>query len=333
MTTIDGALIAPLGNVFAGLLVVVSPAAQLSADYRSGLLNGIGIGIGIGETNTMHVVKQNVAEDIRVSLRSADTGLLLPGIAASITVSLCKKGQSTHGVITPIITSLGAGVYNLALTSTHLNTLGVTSLICTAPFALTREVFLDVVAVDRNDAVRAGLSALPNAGAAGIGGLPTIGSTIPNAVAGTSTGLALKQNVDDAVTSVNSHTDSTVSSMTSVVNAHTDAAIASGVPSTAAVRDSILNALLSDHGASGTVADGIALAAGLLQGNFMMDQTINGPNGQTAARLRIWRDASGAGAATNDGSGEGEFATFQVTTTYVGPGKVFTHQVVRVVGT
>jgi hypothetical protein len=94
--------------------------------------------------------------------------------------------------------------------------------------------------------------------------------------------------------------------------------------------DDILDAALADHGVIGSVADGIAIAAGLLQGNFFVDQTNNtDPNGQTAARMRVFRDAAATAAATDGGSSEGEFATFVVTTEYIGPNKIKTHRVVR----
>jgi hypothetical protein len=99
---------------------------------------------------------------------------------------------------------------------------------------------------------------------------------------------------------------------------------------TTSVVNAILDELLSAHAVVGSVADGIAIAAGLLQGNFFMDQTNNSdPNGQTVARLRVFRTGIATSAATDGGIGEGEFATFLVTTTYVGPNKIKTHRVVR----
>ena len=50
---------------------------------------------------------------------------------------------------------------------------------------------VQLVAFDTQDAVRMGLTALPNANAAASGGLPTIGATIPNATAGASGGLLI----------------------------------------------------------------------------------------------------------------------------------------------
>lgn len=95
------------------------------------------------------------------------------------------------------------------------------------------------------------------------------------------------------------------------------------------ITTAILDALLSDHAIVGSVADGIAIAASMLQGNFFMDQVGNSSNGQTAARIRCFRSGAATSAATAGGTGEGEFAIFQVVTTYVGVDQVQTHRVVR----
>lgn len=101
-------------------------------------------------------------------------------------------------------------------------------------------------------------------------------------------------------------------------------------PSTSTLVNAILDEMLSGHAIIGSVADGIAIAAGLLQGNFFLDNTDNSnPNGQTQARMRIFRSSAATSAATPGGIGEGEFATFSVITTYSAPNKVLTHRVVR----
>lgn len=102
------------------------------------------------------------------------------------------------------------------------------------------------------------------------------------------------------------------------------------LPSVASIRDAVLNALLENHTIVGSVADGIAIAAGLLQGNFFMDNTAHDANGQTSARMRIWRSAAAMGTPTPGAAGlEGAFAAFLVTTTYSGPNKIATHTVAR----
>jgi hypothetical protein len=96
-----------------------------------------------------------------------------------------------------------------------------------------------------------------------------------------------------------------------------------------AIRDAVLNAVRSGFVGTGTIGEGISIAASLLQGNFLMDTVTNGANGQTAARIRCFHSGAAAGAATSGGSGQGEFATFLITTTYSGPNKIVTHRVVQ----
>lgn len=101
-------------------------------------------------------------------------------------------------------------------------------------------------------------------------------------------------------------------------------------PSAATIRDAILDAARSGHVTLGTIGEGIAIATALLQGNFYMDETVNtNPNGQTSARIRCFLTGTAAAAATPGGSGQGEFATFVVTTTYSGINKITDHRVVQ----
>lgn len=100
-------------------------------------------------------------------------------------------------------------------------------------------------------------------------------------------------------------------------------------PDATTIRDAILAAGRTGFVGVGTVGEGVAIATSLLQGNFFMDQVLNGPNGQTSARVRCFHTGAAAQAATRGGAGEGEFATFIVTTLYAGPGKVLEHRVVQ----
>lgn len=95
------------------------------------------------------------------------------------------------------------------------------------------------------------------------------------------------------------------------------------------IRDAILDAARTGHIATGSIGEGVAIATALLQGNFYMDNVTNAFNGQTAARMRCFHTGAAAQAATPGGTGQGEFATFLVTTTYNGPNKVTSHRVVQ----
>lgn len=120
--------------------------------------------------------------------------------------------------------------------------------------------------------------------------------------------------------------DSTVGAMANnVITANAIAADA-GTEIAAA----ILDAARTGHVILGSIGEAISLSAALLQGNFYMDEVDNSdPNGQTSARLRVFHDGATTAAATPGGSGEGEFATFVVTTTYEGVGKIVDHRVVQ----
>lgn len=135
-------------------------------------------------------------------------------------------------------------------------------------------------------------------------------------------GLALTTDVTSAQTAINAHTDSAVASA--------QTAIIAAIPTTTQIATAILDAARSGHVVLGSIGEGIALAASLLQGNFYIDNTNNtDPNGQTAARIRCFHTGTAAAAATPGGSGQGEFATFLVTTSYTGPNQIASHRVVQ----
>ena len=55
------------------------------------------------------------------------------------------------------------------------------------------------------------------------------------------------------------------------------------------------------------------MMAGLMQSNYVLDQTIYNASGVlTSARIRIFPNSASASAATNGGMGEGEIASFTV---------------------
>jgi hypothetical protein len=96
------------------------------------------------------------------------------------------------------------------------------------------------------------------------------------------------------------------------------------------VANAVLDDLMTSHSTGGSIGEGIAIASGMLQGNFYMDNVVNtNPNGQTSARIRLFRTGIATAAATPGGIGEGEFATFLITTTYTGPNKIAVHKVVK----
>lgn len=96
-----------------------------------------------------------------------------------------------------------------------------------------------------------------------------------------------------------------------------------------AIAQAVLDVARSGHITLGTIGEGIALATSLLQGNFFIDNVTPSANGPTAQRLRCFLSATAMSGVTPGGTGQGEFATFLVATTYSGPGAVATHKVTQ----
>ena len=123
---------------------------------------GLTVGVAFASRRRipMQTLKLSTADDVRFTMRSSTTGALLAGLTVFV-VSLCKKGGTSHATITPTITDLGGGLYNMALTTAHTNTLGVATIIVTSTGAMTNaDIAFDVVAVDRNDAAAWGMTNL-----------------------------------------------------------------------------------------------------------------------------------------------------------------------------
>lgn len=105
--------------------------------------------------STMLVVlaTQNVAKTIPVMMRGVGSDLGVDGLATSLVVQL-KKFGGAYATITPTsITGRGGGVYDIALTSVHLDTLGMgalrvsltTALPNTEMVAINDDTLIDVV--------------------------------------------------------------------------------------------------------------------------------------------------------------------------------------------
>ncbi len=95
--------------------------------------------------------------------------------ALTLTITASKDGAALAS-ITPVVTELANGLYSLALTTTHTNTLGDFAMHITGTGADATDVIMQVVAYAVTDGVRLGLTALPNAAAEASGGLYTRGT-------------------------------------------------------------------------------------------------------------------------------------------------------------
>jgi hypothetical protein len=133
-------------------------------------------------------------------VQSADH--ISPLTGATVTVSLSKNGGafgSPSGGATA--SEISNGWYSIALSTTDTNTFGDLDVHAAASSGGDPTDFQDqVVGVDFTDAVRLGLSALPNAAAGANTGLPIVGSQVPNANAGASSGLLINGSNSGAVT-------------------------------------------------------------------------------------------------------------------------------------
>lgn len=120
--------------------------------------------------------KQSTAITVMVFAADSADGITgKAGLTLAITIS---KAGGAYGSISPTVTDRGNGNYSVALTSSETDTLGQLSLRATATGAHPIDALniVNVVSFDPYDAVRAGLTALPNAAAEAAGGLYTRGT-------------------------------------------------------------------------------------------------------------------------------------------------------------
>lgn len=117
----------------------------------------------------MRLLKLSTAYDLMIFMAdSSDHVTGKTGLTLTITAS--KQGGNFSG-ISPTVTERANGWYEVALTSSHTDTLGDLCLHITGTAADPTDVAAQVIAVDFADAVRGGMTALPNAAANASGGL------------------------------------------------------------------------------------------------------------------------------------------------------------------
>ena len=134
----------------------------------------------------MFTAKLNTAFTLPVYLQRSDTGEGL--VAGSLYSISLKKSGGSFSTITPTVTERANGSYDLALTSSHTDTLGVAEIqIFTRPSSLLAPIYINVVAFDQQDSLGLGLRALT---------VPT-GACVAN---GSNTALTFKTNLTSSVT-------------------------------------------------------------------------------------------------------------------------------------
>lgn len=92
--------------------------------------------------------------------------------------------------------------------------------------------------------------------------------------------------------------------------------------------DEVINS--SNHFTTDTVGETLTILRGLVQQNFMLDETVyNADNLLTSGRIRIFTNKTEVGAATDGGSGQGEIATFTIASVAQGGSLVKSYKVER----
>lgn len=201
-------------------------------------------------------VKQSTAQSWRFAMfDSADGVTGKTGLTLAVTIQ--KEGDTSFGSISPTVTEIGNGHYNAALTTTHMNTVGCTSLRATATGAIAADCpnCIDVIAFDKTDAAALGLSRIDAAvtsrlapttagrtldvSAGGEAGLDWANIGSPTTVQGLS-GTTIKNSTDNATTEalIAGYIDTEITSIISSLASLTTAVAA--LPTATAVRDAIL---------------------------------------------------------------------------------------------
>ena len=120
------------------------------------------------------LLKQSTAVNLTI-LMIGSTDHITGATGLTLTI-YATKAAGTPAAITPTVTELDSthvpGLYKLALTTGHTDTIGELQLHVTASGADPTDVSHQIIAVDLADATRFGLSALPNTAAGASGGLP-----------------------------------------------------------------------------------------------------------------------------------------------------------------
>lgn len=109
----------------------------------------------------VQLIQQSTADNVRIFIQRTDNGAGFTGQTANLTIQASKKGTSTFSTITPTVTEIGNGWYDLALTSTHTNTLGNMTFHITLPNGVGNDdLIIQIVAFNPNDANALGLGTI-----------------------------------------------------------------------------------------------------------------------------------------------------------------------------
>ena len=124
----------------------------------------------------MRIVKQSSSSRALVFLMVDSSDHITGKTGLTPTVTISKNGAA-FGSPSGAVSEIGSGLYKVAGNATDSNTLGSLILHATATGADPVDVEFEVVAFDPQDAVRMGQTALPNATAGALNGLPLSADT------------------------------------------------------------------------------------------------------------------------------------------------------------
>lgn len=221
------------------------------------------------------------------------------------TVTLSKAGGA-FGAAGGTVTEIANGFYKIAYTTTDANTLGDLAVHVTGTGCDATDFIDQVVAVDLADAVRFGLSALPNAAAGANGGLPTGNASGQVAVASLANGAITAAAIAaDAITAAKI-ADGAIDAATFAAGAIDNAAIATDAIGSAELAASAVTEIQA-----AIAAGAIASVTGNVGGNVVGSVGSVATGGIAAASF-----AAGAidnAAIATDAIGSAELAASAVT--------------------
>lgn len=126
--------------------VVFAPVTQSRAGAWSRTFSA-GFLPSLDDQMTVYQVLQNTPVTISVFMRDASTGLPITGLSPSaFTIKLKKSTQGSFSTITPTVTEVGLGWYDIAITAAQTDTVGKAPLEVAATGAATRDdTVMDVI--------------------------------------------------------------------------------------------------------------------------------------------------------------------------------------------
>lgn len=141
------------------------------------------------------------------------------------------------------------------------------------------------------------------AAAATLGGSGVVSSALLGALAELAASVSGSGSVQASTASASGELGATITAAGDVVTPGSVAA-------------AVWESLAADHFTAGTMGEMLSLIAGMTQQNFVLDACTYSVDGLlTAGRMRLFSDPGDVAAATDGGTGEGEIAVFEISST------------------